>query len=399
MALSSSRVTRRWVQRLREITREMWFRVGLFSATGVALAVLASVLGSRLSYIPQIELAAGSVNALLNIIASSMLAVTTFSMSIITGAYGSAASGATPKATQLLESDPVAQNAVSFFIGSFLFSIVGIIGLSAGFYPGQSRVLLFAATLIDILLIVWTLLRWVDHLNSFGRLGDLIGRIEAAATEAATLYRDHPRLGALPLPNDTGGWLALPSDRAGHLRHIDMAALQERAEAGGWRLAIDRMPGKYVHRGEALLFASAPLSAAEGAALRAAFTIGPSRSFDQDLRYGVIVLSEVASKALSAAINDPGTAIDVVRAGGRVLAEYHAGRAEPPLYDRLHAPDLDLDQLYRELFGPIVRHGACQAEVMEAMTDTLDALALLGGQARAARVIARDARLRRHRRG
>ena len=138
-------------------------------------------VGPYLPYVPEIELASGSVDALLNIVASSMLTVTTFSMSIIVGAYGSATTSATPRSNTLLAADPAAQNAVSIFISSFLFSIVGIIGLSAGLYADQARVLLFVAALIDILLIAWALLRWVDHLNSFGRVSDIIARIEAVA--------------------------------------------------------------------------------------------------------------------------------------------------------------------------------------------------------------------------
>ena len=66
-----------WIQRLREISRQMWFRVTLFSLGGVALALLAQWIGPYLPYIPEIELASGSVSSLLNIIASLMLAVTT----------------------------------------------------------------------------------------------------------------------------------------------------------------------------------------------------------------------------------------------------------------------------------------------------------------------------------
>ena len=222
--------------------------------------------------------------------------------------------------------------------------------------------------------------------------------------EAARLYRDRPRLGARPLAgdeDDTEGLLLVNADKAGHVRHIDMPALQELAERLDCHVTILRMPGKYVHKGEALAGVTRPLSPKDGDSLRAAFTIGPGRSFDQDLHYGVVVLSEVASKALSAAINDPGTAIDVIRAGSRVLAEYHdPGAAQPedgkaaPDYDRLYAPDLDAGRLHRELFLPIARHGADDPAVIETLLDNLDALAKLGGEAAAARVIARDARNR-----
>jgi hypothetical protein len=45
--------------------------------------------------------------------------------------------------------------------------------------------------------------------------------------------------------------------------------------------------------------------------LSSAFLVGPDRSFKQDPRFGMIVLSEIASRALSPGVNDPGTAIDV----------------------------------------------------------------------------------------
>ena len=180
----TGRFNRGWVQRLRVELRKMWVRVVLYSLAGVLLALLAPLIGPILPYVPKIDLASGSVDALLNIIASSMLAVTTFSMSILVGAYGSATSNATPRATRLLEEDRTAQTAVSIFIGSFLFSIVGIIGLSAGLYSDNARVLLFVATLGDIALIAWALVRWVNHLNDFGRMSDIIARIETAAKPA-----------------------------------------------------------------------------------------------------------------------------------------------------------------------------------------------------------------------
>ena len=77
----------------------------------LALAALAWWVGPYLPYVPEIELASGSVDALLNIVASSMLTVTTFSMSIIVGAYGSATTSATPRSNTLLAADPAIDHA------------------------------------------------------------------------------------------------------------------------------------------------------------------------------------------------------------------------------------------------------------------------------------------------
>ena len=54
-------------------------------------------------------------------------------------------------------------------------------------------------------------------------------------------------------------------------------------------------------------------------AVAEAFTIGAERTFDQDPRFGLCVLAEIASRALSPAVNDPGTAIDVIGRAVRLL--------------------------------------------------------------------------------
>ena len=59
--------------------------------------------------------------------------------------------------------------------------------------------------------------------------------------------------------------------------------------------------------------------------------VEPERSYDDDLLFGLVTLSGVASRALSPAINDPGTAIEVLGAGLRVLLAYGRGLGEAEL--------------------------------------------------------------------
>ncbi|MBV0891767.1 DUF2254 domain-containing protein [Paracoccus sp. Z118] len=371
----------------RELWRKPWVRVVLFSLLGIAVARLSGYITAVVPIDLSIELAAGSVDSLLNIVASSMLAVTTFSVGILVSSYSGATQTATPRATDLLVSDPTAQNAMAIFIGSFLFSIVGIIGLSAGFYNSQSRVVLFVATLGMIALIVSALLRWINHLNSFGRMGDIIERIENAATDAAVAVGESPRWGALPGSDDmrTLGHV-LASPETGAIRHIDYAHLESVAEKAGMVVQLAHPAGHYVHRGEPLLYLSQPLNEGKRAQevagdLAGAFLIADKRGFDQDPRYGLIVMSEVGSRALSASINDPGTAIDVLRAGTRILLAFHAARESPgpPVFTRVAGPDLDLTKAYQEFFAPFVRDGSDLAEVQEVLQKSLAALARAGG--------------------
>ncbi|MCQ0970864.1 DUF2254 domain-containing protein [Paracoccus sp. TK19116] len=380
--------------RLKELSRRMWVRVTAFSLGGIFLALIASFIGRYVPYIPKVDLASGSVDSILNIIASSMLAVTTFSVSIMVQAYGSATSNATPRATRLLADDSSAQNAVAVFIGSFLFSIVGIIGIAAGLYQDQARVVLFFATLGVIATIAITLLNWFNHLNDFGRVRDIVVRIEAEAMGAAEKMRLNPIMGANPLPSPLGDIAPiLGAETSGYVRYLDIDGLAEAADEAGLRVEIRRMPGKYVHEGEALLRLSATPDDKTARALRKAFVIGTTRSFEQDLGYGLIVLSEVASRALSPAVNDPGTAIEVLRAGTRVLQRLHIPHTgeeqEAAVKPHIHAPPFEMEALYQTFFWPIARDGKGLVEVQETLIDCLSALEGMGGGAAARQMILR----------
>jgi len=81
----------------------------------------------------------------------------------------------------------VTQNVLSTFIGSFLFSIVGIIVLKTGAYGDRGRVVLFIVAIGVIALIVFSLLRWIDHLMQLGRVGETTDRVERATEEASEL--------------------------------------------------------------------------------------------------------------------------------------------------------------------------------------------------------------------
>ena len=216
----------RWVTN--QLTKRLWFRASLFSLLGVATALAAVVFKDFIPESLSARIGADAVDKILGIIASSMLAVTTFSLSTMVTAYGAASSGVTPRATTLVMEDTTTQNALATFIGSFLFSLVGIIALSTGAYGTQGRVLLFAVTIGVVVLIVYTLLRWIDHLSKLGRVGETIDRVEKAAIEAISQRVQWPYLGGSVYPTDLVlplSAIKLASDQTGYVQHIDVSAL------------------------------------------------------------------------------------------------------------------------------------------------------------------------------
>jgi uncharacterized membrane protein len=127
--------------------------------------------------------------------------------------------------------------------------------------------------------------------------------------------------------------------------------------------------------------------------VRGAFSVSDERSFDQDPRFGLCVLAEIASRALSPAINDPGTAIDVMGRAVRILGVWADDDPKARVeYPHVHVPGLSLADLFDDIFAPIARDGAGIAEVQIRLQKTFVALAAFEGQERYADNAARHAR-------
>jgi uncharacterized membrane protein len=297
-----------------------------------------------------------------------MLAVTVFSMSTMVGAYSAATNNVTPRATRLLMEDNTSQNVLGTFIGSFLFSLVGIIALSTGLYGDQGRAILLVATVGLIALIAVTILRWIDYLARFGRLGETIQRVEEATWRAMKTRLSHPHLGGRPMNGcaPDGAWPVF-AESIGYVQHIDIEALEGCAKAAHRDVFVMALPGVFADPARPVAMVSGAEDEDTGKAVADAFTVGAERTFDQDPRFGLCVLAEIASRALSPAVNDPGTAIDVIGRGVRLLAQwarFDASETDAEIEcGHVHVPAIKVGDMLDDIFSPIERDGAGMVEI------------------------------------
>lgn len=373
---------------LLQLSRQLWVRAAAFSLLGIATALVALLIKRYIPADLSTKIGSDSVDHLLNIIATSMLAVMIFSLSTMVSAFSAATSNTSPRATRLLSADSTAQNALATFLGSFLFSLVGIIVLQTGLYGDSGRVVLFVVTVGVIVLIVVTLLRWSDYVLQLGRVGPTSAHVEEATSTAMVRRRKAPNLGGKPLPPAGSEVPAharvIHGKTLGYIEHIDMESLQASAEGRDLQIHVVALPGHFVGPAHALAFAIGATDDNCIADIRAAFSIAIERSFDQDPRFGVCVLAEIASRALSPGINDPGTAIDILGRGARILAlwsDHYSDAPDPAAeirFDRVFVPTLQLDDLFDDFFIPIARDGAGMVEVGIHLQKMLQMLATLG---------------------
>ncbi|MEN3974459.1 DUF2254 domain-containing protein [Emcibacter sp. SYSU 3D8] len=368
----------KWQFLLWRITRQTWFRSTLYCVLGAVTAIAALIVGPFVPTDYADRIGAGSVDTILTILASSMLAVATFSLTTMVSAYNAASNSTTPRAATLLIEDSTSHNALATFIGAFLFSVVGIVLLSTRVYGGGGRLVLLAATIAVIVIVVATLLGWINKLSRLGRVGETIDEVEKVAQAALVDLARAPWMGGCALDGLPEGAAPVHVDRVAYVQHVDLGRLQEIAESHDLQIHAPARPGTFVEPERALMYVSGKPDESAADSLKGAFTLAGERTFVQDPRFCLIALSEIASRALSPGVNDPGTAIDVVGTLVRLLVRFDREASESqasPAYDRIHVEPLSMDDLILDGFRPIARDGAGNIEVSIRLRKALLSLA------------------------
>jgi len=379
----------RWLFLLRRLGRKLWVRASLYAVFGVLTAVAATLARGMVHEDFATRFGGDSVVSVLTILASSMLAVATFSLGAMVTAYTSVSRDATPRVAELITGDETTQKSLSTFVGAFLYAIVGVTAINAGYYGAEGRAVVFVITLGVVGLVAFRLLAWVNRLSSLARVGHMIEMVEGITREAMAERIDdrrHPS-GRLDEPA-----FIVASDKTGYVQNVDREHLQEVAETADVMIEVVAGPGKLVRRGDTLIRTSGGIEDLDE--VRTAFAIGPTRSFDQDPRYGLVVLGEIAGKALSPGVNDQGTAVQVIATGLRLMEEWdREPEGDRAIHDRLLIPPIKEADMLDDLFGTSIRYGGDDFVVATRLQKVLRSLGDLPGRVGpAARTLAREAR-------
>ena len=356
----------------RQIKDKLWFRPVIFCLISIVGALLAQVADSTQLHELVPDIKTESITELLNIISSSMLVIATFTVGSMISAFAAASNTATPRSFNLIITDDVSRNSLSAFIGSFIFSIVALVAVKNGYYGRAGLFTLFVLTLLFFTLVILTFLRWVERISRLGRMGHTIKLIEDATCHSICKRINIPTLQGIKISDKMIKGTEVFSTASGYIVTINMASLQEIAERLETIFIVNAIPGKFVSLDQPLLYMESNFTTSADLAhhqeIINCFTISDMRYFEQDPRFGIITLSEIASRALSPAVNDPGTAIQIISSHVRLFSLYHKPLQEKEraevLYNRIAVPELAIADLFEDAFRPIARDGAANIEVM-----------------------------------
>lgn len=173
--------------------------------------------------------------------------------------------------------------------------------------------------------------------------------------------------------------MQLVGDQVAYVEHVDVGRINAIAQEHDLRVHLLCQPGTFATPTRPLIAIEGNLLPEVQSEVISAISFSDARSIENDPRFGLVVLAEIAQRAMSPAVNDPGTCIDVIGTCVRLLCAWssHAGDAATGevLYPRVHVQCLDVRDMFEDAFTPIARDAAASLEVSIRLQKAFAALA------------------------
>ena len=360
------------IDRLRRGQLPNWVIPALYALAAVVTGLVLPRVEAR--FLPGIESSwsAAAALAMLSSIGSGMIALTGIVFSLTFVMVQFSATAYSPRLVLWLARDPLLWHAVGIFSATFLYAIAAIGWVDRGGTTGVpfctawlAIVLLLASVAMFIALIERISLLQIHRMLAFtadqGRrvIEQTYPPIQSAVATSEPLTR--------PLAQ-TLYHLGRPQT----VQAVDAPALLAVAAAADATLVLQASVGDTLVEGTAMLrvHGGRPL---DERALRAAFVIGGERTFEQDPKYAIRLLVDIAIKALSPAINDPTTAVQALDHIQDLLLRLGRRRLEIGMHRdrngelRLVVPHPAWDDFLMLAFDEIRYCGATSLQVMRRM--------------------------------
>ena len=257
----------------------------------------------------------GSATAIYSSIASGMIALTGIVFSLTFVMVQFSATAYSPRLVLWIARDPVMSNALGVFVATFLYSVSSLAGVDrnrSGTVPFLSVLMVIALLLASVGMFVALVHR--ISLLQVNRM--LIFTGDQGRSVIETLYE--PLRSAAPIP-DLVAEEQLPvtltliyRGRPRAVQAIDVERLMELARSSDSVIEVVSSVGDTVVDETPLLLVRNGSKPVSEAALRQAMVLGDGRTFEQDPKYALRLLVDIAIKALSPAVNDPTTAVQAL---------------------------------------------------------------------------------------
>lgn len=353
-----------------------WGIPALYAGAAIAAGLMFSRIETRIFPGLVSPMSVAAATAIYSAIASGMIALTGIVFSLTFVMVQFSATAYSPRLVFLLARDRVMSHALGVFTATFLYAVAALAGIDRN---GSGKVP-FISTWVVIGLLLASVALFISLINRIGFLQ--VNRVlvftgDQGRQVITTIYPSVKSEAAADVSNE---FRALPRTqtlvhfgRPGAIQAVNVASLVKLARASGAVIEMAVAVGDTVVELMPLLHVFGAQRSIDERELRNGIELGRERTFEQDPKYAIRLLVDIAIRALSPAVNDPTTAVQaldqiedlLLRLGQRHLEIGAFRDGDGKL--RLVVPFPTWDDLLGLAFDEICYCGATSVQVMRRM--------------------------------
>ncbi len=319
--------------RQRESLLESLWQVPVMGAIlGAILGLIVSVADEHLGAPALWQYSPSTASAVLTSIVGATAALTGFVVTVTVLVVQMATGTFSARILRLWYRDRMLKATLALLAGTLTFSFSVLRRIEDDFVPDLGVTLAGLSVALCVLVFILFFDACIRRLRPVAVAAD-VARVARSTFEQSVRLADRTDIRWEYGTTRRDPTLVVGASRGGAIQAVDPDGFVAWARARGAEIVLPHPVGDFVHTGEALVLVYGG-EFGDGAAeeLEGMTALGDERTFDQDPAFALRMMVDIANKALSPAVNDPTTAVQVLDHIGEVLG--FIGRTELEKYTK-----------------------------------------------------------------
>ena len=302
--------------RIREYLREsLWVLPALGAVLGILVAAVMISGDSHVSVPTDWSYSPSTASTVLSAIVGAVAALTGFVVTVTVLVVQMASGSFSPRSMRLWYRDPVLKGSLALLIGTLAYSFSLLRRVESTFVPDLGVTLAGLLLVVGLVIFALFLNRFV-HLLRPAAVSALVAKsVRESLDNDIANTRNLGSVFAGPLEGMTEpASLTVRSAHPGAVQAVDLRGIAAWAGRHECLVVMRHSVGEFVETGDALFEVYGDDGKTDSAErdLRGLVALGLERTIEQDPAFALRVMVDVANKALSPAVNDPTTAVQVL---------------------------------------------------------------------------------------
>lgn len=305
---------------LSEIKSRIAFYPTILAFGGLNFALLMNVVENTgisqkmIEFMPQLAIQSGdTARTIMSVCIGGLISMMVFSFSMVMMILNQASSNYSPRLLPGLISDKVHQVILGMYMGTIMYNIFTLFSVEPSdkeySLPGLSILIGIGLTIFCLALFIY----FIHNISQSIQINNILNRIFHTAHDRLEYLIKKEREAFIPesFP-DTSHWYSYPAKSTGYFQNILVNNTMELAAEKGTRIYITRPKGFFIPKNLPFILSEKELDAEALEDFLSNINFARGEIIETNYVFAFKQITEVAVKAMSPGINDPGTAVNAI---------------------------------------------------------------------------------------